>query len=409
MEVMAYPRWIRVRQNLDGKRVDDPYRLVHDQLAAGAARFPVKPGARIAVTAGSRYIANLLPITRAVIDYVVSQGGRPFVVPAMGSHGGATARGQLQVLEEYGVTEKALGVPILSSMEVDQLGTVEGIPVYLDRHAREADGIVVINRVKAHQVFKGEIQSGLNKMLAVGLGKRKGADVIHGSGRIDILGTIGDEIRSRVPVLFGVAILENSYDETREVAVVTPDQFTKYDRSWAKQSRTLMPRIPVRELDLVIVDAMGKDISGSGMDTNVIGFTRRVMPTGQTAVPLAVLGLTEKTEGNAMGVGLADFTTRRLVGQIDYRATYTNVLATGIYSTGRIPVVFESDRELLETLLQKLERPEEARIVRIKDTLHLDSFLATESLLGEIRRQGTLETDGETIATSFDMQGRLDF
>jgi len=409
MNIMVYPRWIRVRQNLDRKRVDDPYRLVYDQLTSGSGRFPVKQGARIAITAGSRYIANLVPITRAVIDYIASQGGQPLVVPAMGSHGGATAKGQLQVLEEYGMTEKTLGVPICSSMEVVQIGVVEEIPVYLDKNAHEADGIVVINRVKAHQVFKGEIQSGLNKMLAVGLGKKKGADAIHGSGRIDVLGTIGDHIRSHVPVLFGVAILENSYDDTREVAVVTPDQFKEYDRLWAKLSRSLMPRIPVRELDLVIVDAMGKDISGSGMDTNVIGFTRRMMPTGQTAIPLAVLGLTEKTEGNAMGVGLADFTTRRLVGQIDYRATYTNVLATGIYSTGRIPVVFETVRELLETLLGKLERPEEARIIRIKDTLHLDSFLATESLVGEIRRQDALETDGEMITTSFDAQGRLDF
>ncbi len=406
---MDYPRWIKVRQNLDGKRVDDPYRLVHDQLTSGAGRFPVERGARIAVTAGSRYIANLLPVTRAVIDYIASQGGQPFVVPAMGSHGGATAKGQLKVLEEYGMTEQALGCPILSSLEVVQVGVCEGIPVYLDRNAQEAEGIVVINRVKAHQVFKGEIQSGLNKMLAVGLGKKKGADAIHGSGRIDVLGPIGDEIRSRAPVLFGVAILENSYDETREVAVIPPDRFREYDRSWAKLSRTLMPRIPVRELDLVIVDAMGKDVSGSGMDTNVIGFTRRMMPTGQTAVPLAVLGLTEKTDGNAMGVGLADFTTRRLVGQIDYRATYTNVLATGIYSTGRIPVVFETDRELLETLLGKLEQPPEARIIRIRDTLHLDSFLATDALLGEIRRQEALETDGEMIATRFDGQGRLDF
>ncbi len=406
---MAYPRWIRVRQNLDRKRVDDPYRLVHDQLTAVCGHFPVKRGARIAVTAGSRYIANLVPITRAVIDHIASQGGRPFMVPAMGSHGGATAQGQLQVLEEYGLTEKALGVPILSSMEADRIGVVEGIPVYLDRHAHEADGIVVINRVKAHQVFKGEIQSGLNKMLAVGLGKKRGADAVHGSGRIDILGAIGDEIRSRVSVLFGVAILENSYDETREVAVVTPDQFKDCDRSWAKLSRALMPRIPVRELDLVIVDAMGKDISGSGMDTNVIGFTRRMMPSGATAVPLAVLGLTEKTEGNAMGIGLADFTTRRLVGQIDYRATYTNVLATGIYSTGRIPVVFETDRELLETLLGKLERPGAARIIRIRDTLHLDSFLATEPLLGEIRRQEALATEGKAVETRFDEKGQLAF
>ncbi|MDA8126921.1 MAG: DUF362 domain-containing protein [Deltaproteobacteria bacterium] len=231
---MNYPSWMAVKQNLDRTRVADPYRLVTEQLTGKSGEIPVTPGARIAVTGGSRYIANMVPITRAVIDYLLSRGARPFIVPAMGSHGGATAAGQLQVLEEYGLTESALGVPILSSMEVDQLGVVEGIPVYLDRHAHEADGIVVINRVKPHQVFRGEVQSGLNKMLAVGLGKQKGADAVHGCGRIDVLGTLGDYIRSQVPVLFGVAILENSYDETRDVAVALPDQFREYDRSWVK-------------------------------------------------------------------------------------------------------------------------------------------------------------------------------
>lgn len=406
---MNYPGWMEVSQKLDRERVDDPYRRVREQLAAGSGGQPVRPRAKIAITAGSRFIANQLPITKAVIDHLVSQGAEPFVVPAMGSHGGATAKGQLQVLHEYGMTEEALGAPIRSSMETDQIGWVEGVPVFLDRHARRADGIVVINRIKPHQVFRGEIQSGLNKMLAVGLGKKRGADAIHGSGRTDLLGSLGDHIRSQAPVLFGVAILENSYDETREVAVVTPDRFTEQDRSWAKLSRSLIPRIPIRELDLVIVDAMGKDVSGSGMDTNVIGFTRRLMPSGATAVPLAVLGLTPKSEGNAMGIGLADFTTRRLVEAINYPATYTNVMATGIYSTGRIPVVFETERELFDAVLARLERPEAARIIRIQDTLRLDRFLATEALRGEILAQPALAADEQRIETRFDPAGRLNF
>ena len=336
-----------------------------------------------------------------MIDYITAKGGHPFLVPAMGSHGGATARGQVQVLEEFGLTEERLGVPIRSSMEVVQLGVVENIPVYIDKNAHDADGIVVINRIKAHQVFKGDIQSGLNKMLVVGLGKQKGADAVHASGRIDVLGPMGDFVRAAVPVLFGVAILENSYDETRDVAVVTPDQFTAYDIAWAKQSRSLMPKIPIRKLDLVIVERMGKDISGSGMDTNVIGFTRRLLATGQTAVPLAVLELTDKTEGNAMGIGLADFATRRLVERIDYRKTYTNVLATGIYSTGRIPLTLENDREILDAVLGKLEHPEKARVIRIKNTLELDRFLVTEALSGEILQQPQLEIEGETDGDLF--------
>ena len=245
---MGYPKWIRVRQNLDRKRVDDPYRSTYNQLTSLSDSLFAYRDARIAITAGSRYISNLAPITKAVIDYISSKGGRPFLVPAMGSHGGATDHGQVKVLEEIGLTEGKLGVPIHSSMEVVRLGAVENIPVYMDKNAYDADGIVVINRIKAHQVFKGEIQSGLNKMLVVGLGKKEGADAVHASGRIDVLGAMGDFVRSAVPVIFGVAILENSYDETRDVAVVAPDQFKEYDIAWAKESRSLMPKIPIRRL-----------------------------------------------------------------------------------------------------------------------------------------------------------------
>lgn len=404
---MKYPKWISVRQNLDRKRLDDPYRHTCNQLTSLSENLFAWKDARIAVTAGSRYIANLAPITRAVVDYISSKGGRPFLVPAMGSHGGATGHGQVRVLEEIGLTEDTLGVPVRSSMEVVRLGTVENIPAYMDKNAHGADGIVVINRIKAHQVFKGTIQSGLNKMLVVGLGKKAGADAVHASGRIDVLGAMGDFIRSAVPVIFGVAILENSYDETRDVAVVEPDKFKECDTAWVKESRSLMPKIPIRELDMVIVEKMGKDISGSGMDTNVIGFTRRLVITGQVAVPLAVLELTEKTEGNAMGIGLADFTTRRLVEKIDYQSTYTNVLATGVYSAGRIPVTLENDKEILDAVLHRLEHSEKARIIRIKNTLELDRFLVTEALIGEVLQQKQLEVCGEWIETCFDGKGNM--
>ena len=393
---------------MDAKRIDDPYRSVWEQLSARDGLRLVR-NARIAITVGSRCISNLVPMTKAVIDYIAINGGRPFIVPAMGSHGGATDDGQLQVLNEFGFTEETMGVPIHSSMEVVQLGVVENIPIYMDKNAYEADGIVVINRIKPHQVFKGDIQSGLNKMLALGLGKKKGADAIHAACRIDGLGTIGDFIRSRVPVLFGVAILENSYDETRDVAVVNPEQFKDYDLSWAKQSRSIIPKIPIRRLDMVIVDAMGKDISGSGMDTNVVGFTRRLLASGQAAVPLAVLDLTEKTDGNAMGIGLADFTTKRLVEKINYATTYTNVLATGVYSAGRTPMMFKTDKDILDVVLRKQENPEKARIIRIKNTLHLGVLMATEALIDEVLQQDQLETDGERIETSFDENGNFSF
>jgi hypothetical protein len=404
---MKYPRWIRIRQNLDTKRVVDPAAEVGTQLSALEGTFKIAKGARIAITAGSRYIANLSLITKVVVDFIRTKGAYPFLVPAMGSHGGATKDGQIGVLRELDLTEESIGAPIYSSMEVVTLGSVEDIPVYFDKTAVAADGIIVINRIKAHQAFRGDIQSGLNKMMAVGLGKKKGADAVHGSGRIDVLGSIGDFIISAVPILFGIAILENSYDETRDVAVLHPRQFKEYDMKWAQKSREILPRIPFRSLDLVIVDEMGKDISGSGMDTNVIGFTRRITPTGQQAVPLAVFDLTEKTAGNAMGIGLADFTTARLIEKIDYQMTYTNVIATGIYSAGRIPVTLDSEKAVIDTVLQKLDEPDEARIVRIKNTLQLEDFYATESLQGEAEENRNLQTENTRFDTSFNDRGDL--
>lgn len=404
---MKYPKWINVHQKLDRQIDLHPTETVHEQLVAMAPS--VKPGDRIAITAGSRYISNLVDVTKTVADYLKSRGAEPFVVPAMGSHGGATDLGQLKVLADFGFSEQRLGVSMRSSMDVVRLGEMEGIPVFFDKNAYEADGIVVINRVKPHQFFKKEIQSGLNKMMALGLGKKKGADTIHGCGRTDILGDIGDFICTRAPILFGVAILENAYDETRNVAVVTPDKFKEIDTSWAQKARKMMPKIPIRELDLIIVEEMGKDISGSGMDTNVIGFTRRLNPSGQVAVPLAVLDLTDKSDGNAIGIGLADFVTRRLVRKVDREKTYTNVIASGVYSAGRIPITFETEREIIEVILSKMEKPEEARIVRIRNTFSMDTFTATETLLEDISNNKALSVIGEPMETSFNVDHALAF
>ena len=404
---MEYPRWIKVSQELDRKRDEDPVQTVREQARAVGEALEINDGDRIAITAGSRSISNLVGITMAVIDYIKSRGGAPFLVPAMGSHGGATADGQKKLLEEYGFTEETMGVPILSSMDVVLLGEVEGVPIYLDKNAYTADGIIVINRIKPHQVFKGEIQSGLDKMMALGLGKKKGADAIHNSGRTDCLDRIGDFIIAKAPILFGVGILENAFDETRDIAVITPGDFKEYDKKWAKVSRGLLPRIPIRDLDLVLVDEMGKDISGSGMDTNVIGFTRRTDPSGNVAVPLAVFDLTEKSDGNAIGIGLADFTTRSLVEKIDFKKTNINVIATGIYSAGRIPITLESERDIMDVILLKLQTPQKSRIIRIKNTFHLEEFFATEALVPEIEDNGSLSYLGNVINTAFDDEGNL--
>jgi hypothetical protein len=404
---MKYPQWINVHQKLDRKVDPNPVETVRKQLASMAPA--VKPGDRIAITAGSRFISNLVEMTKAVADYLKSKGAEPFVVPAMGSHGGATDQGQLKVLADFGFSEQQLKVPIRSSMDVVELGEVEGIPIFFDKNAAAADGIVVINRVKPHQVFKKEIQSGLNKMMALGLGKKKGADAIHSCGRTDILGEIGEFICSRAPILFGVAILENAYDQTRNVVVIRPEKFKEVDASWAKKARSLMPKIPIRDLDLIVVEEMGKDVSGSGMDTNVIGFTRRLNPSGQVAVALAVLDLTDKSGGNAIGIGLADFVTQRLADKVDRKKTNINVIATGVYSAGRIPITLASEKEIIGVILSKMEKPEKARIIRIKNTLYIDSFMATANLLEDIDKNEALSVIGKPMDTVFNAEHTLEF
>ena len=406
---MKYPKWIRAYQQLDNKRDDNPSHTLGIQLESIQNKLHIKEGDSIAVTVGSRSISNLVPLTKRVIDFLKSKGAAPFLVPAMGSHGAGTSEGQRQLLEELGFTERSMEVPVLSSMEVVLLGEVEGIPIYMDKIAFESKGVIVINRLKPHQVFKGDIQSGLNKMLALGLGKKRGAEVIHLAGRGDVLGQIGDFICLKAPILFGVAILENSYSETRNVAVVFPQEFKEIDRRWAKESRSFLPRIPFRSLDLVLVDEMGKNISGSGMDTNVIGFTRHLDNTGKAAVPLAVCDLTEESDGNALGMGLADFMTQRLKDKVDFSKTYTNAIATGIYSAGRIPITLESEREILNAVLEKYQEPVKTKIVRIKNTLHLEEFLITEALIPEAEKNDKIRFDGELIGTDFDDSGRLSF
>jgi hypothetical protein len=328
----------------------------------------------------------------------------------MGSHGGATDEGQKRLLADLGISEASMGCPVVSSMTVEEIGrTAKGTPVYLDRHAVHADGIIVINRIKPHTAFRGGIESGLCKMLAVGLGKHKGARQMHAAGLGSTLVEAARVILARVPVLAGVAVLENSLDETAEVHVVAPEKFEETDRRLLERAWQTLPRIPFDPLDVLIVEEMGKNISGTGMDKNVIGIGPRVggkMEMGAPAVStIVVLGLTSESHGNATGVGLADITTRRLVDSIDYKATYTNVLTTRLWSAGRLPVIMETDRDAIEVALGETP-PAQVRFVRIKNTSHLEELEISEALLPEAR-QGGLTVVSEPRPLEFDETGHL--
>jgi len=407
---MAVPNVIRVRQEFDRTRLHDPCGAVAAGLKKLGAAGKLKPGARIAITAGSRGINNLVAMTRAAADAVKSMRGQPFIVPSMGSHGGATDEGQKNLLAELGISEASMGCPVVSSMEVEEVGrTGNDTPVYLDCNALHADGIIVINRVKPHTAFRGEIESGLCKMLAVGLGKHRGAQQMHRAGLGPTLVEAARLILARAPVLAGIAVLENSLDETAEIYVVPPDRFEDTDRMLLKRAWKVLPRVPFDPLDVLIVDEMGKNISGTGMDNNVIGIGPRVggkMEMGHPAVSaIVVLGLTPETHGNANGVGLADITTRRLVDSIDYKATYTNVLTTRLWSAGRLPVIMETDREAIEVAVGETP-PEQVRLVRIKNTLHLEELEISEALLPDATKAGLTVVRGPQ-PLAFDGTGRL--
>jgi hypothetical protein len=407
---MAVPSVIRVRQEFDRARLQDPCGVVAAGLKKLGAAGTLKPGARVAITAGSRGINNLVAMTRAAADAVKAMGGQPFIVPSMGSHGGATDEGQKNLLAELGISEASMGCPVVSSMAVEEVGrTGNDTPVFLDENALHADGIIVINRVKPHTAFRGEVESGLCKMLAVGLGKHRGAQQMHRAGLGPTLVEAARLILARAPVLAGIAVLENSLDETAEIQVIPPERFEDTDRELLKRAWKVLPRVPFDPLDVLIVDEMGKNISGTGMDNNVIGIGPRVggkMEMGHPAVSaIVVLGLTPETHGNANGVGLADITTRRLVDSIDYKATYTNVLTTRLWSAGRLPVIMETDREAIEVAVGETP-PEQVRLVRIKNTLHLEELEISEALLPDATKAGLTVVRGPQ-PLAFDGTGRL--
>jgi hypothetical protein len=407
---MSLPRLFRVQQVFDKTRIEDAAGTVATGLRRLGIEKRIQPGARIAITAGSRGIQNLVEMTRAAVDTVKALGGRPFIVPAMGSHGGATDEGQKNLLADLGISEATMGCPVVSSVAVEEIGhTPAGVPVYLDKNALHADGIIAINRVKLHTVFRGPVESGLCKILAVGLGKHKGAQQIHKIGVAEIVVESARVILAKAPVLAGVAILENSRDETMEIHVVPPERFEATDAALLARAWQLFPRVPFDPLDVLVVDEMGKNISGTGMDTNVIGVGGRLggkMTMGSPVVStVVVLGLTAETHGNANGIGLADLTTRRLVDSIDYKSTYTNVITTRLWAGGRLPLILDTDREAIALAVGDVPM-DQLRFVRIKDTLHLEELEISEALLSDARKIG-LTVLGEARELEFDAAGRI--
>jgi len=411
---MGVPRMVRVRQTFPRPRVGDIPRAVAEALER--ARLPVRRGDTVAVGAGSRGVASIDVIVGATVRYLRDLGARPFIFPAMGSHGGGTAEGQLSVLAHYGITEAAMGCPVRATMEVVQVGEALGMPVWLDRYAAEADWIGLVNRVKPHTDFKGAIESGLFKMMTIGLGKHRGAIQYHRAnvhhGYEKVITAVGREMLARARIAFGLGVVENGYDETALIEAFGPADLEEGERRLLAQARTWMARLPFSAIDVLVVEEMGKNISGAGMDSNVIGRAtnpHEPFPADPRILWIVVLDLTDLSYGNATGIGNADFTTRRLVDKIDMKATLINCITACAPGGARIPATFDTDREAIETALSciGLTPPEEARVIRIKNTLVLGELEVSEAFLDEMAGRPDLVRLGEPAPLAFDAAGRL--
>jgi hypothetical protein len=399
---------VKVRQTFDRPRVVDFEGELVRKLRESGALAKVKPGHNIAVTAGSRGIVSLPLMLKILVSEIKRAGGRPFLFPAMGSHGGATAEGQRDMLVGMGITEEVVGAPIRATMETVVVGTSDnGFPVHLDKYAFEADGIVVINRIKPHVAFRGPCESGLMKMIVLGMGKQKGADICHelGFGKMaeNIL-AIGRAALAKANILCGVGILENAYHETARLEVLAGEEIPHREPVLLQEAWRLYPRIYFDRLDVLIIDEIGKDISGTGFDTNVVGrYHTSYASGGPTITRVAVLDITDRSHGNANGLGILDFTTRRAFDKFSFENTYPNSLTSTVPMTVKIPMVLKNDRQAIQAAIKTCNIPDKSnvRLVRIKNTVALDEIAVSENLLAEVKSNRHLEALGEPQAFAF--------
>jgi Lactate racemase N-terminal domain len=417
-----FPKMLEMEQSFPPSKKLDFSSLLEDQFAQTGLREKIKPGMKIALGVGSRGITNLKEIVKATLGVLIQAGARPFIVPAMGSHGGATAAGQIEMLASYGVTTESMGVPIEASMEVRKVGTAfDGLDVVFSVSAFAADGVVVLNRVKPHTDFRGTLGSGIQKMLVIGFGKQVGANNAHCAaahlGYEVVLREFAKTILGAAPIFCGIALVEDQHHQTAVIEVIPPETIVREENRLFQKAQSLLARLPFEEIDLLIIDRIGKDISGSGMDTNVIGrditgYTsslRSDSPVTPRVSRIFVRDLTPASSGNGTGIGMADFTTARFVKALNLQYTYMNALTSLGVLAAKIPIYFDNDREAIHAALASLAQPstEKLRVVRIADTLNLERFLVSESCVKAINGRPGVTTDGTAHDMQFDASSNL--
>jgi len=416
---MEFPLMIRLRNKFEASVAVDIEREIISGFRKLASAKTVKPGASVAVGCSSRGIANYPAIVKATVGYLIDAGLKPFLFPAMGSHGAATAEGQKKVLENYGVSENFIGAPIRSSLDTVQIGeTEDGVPVLIDKIASEADYIVLINRIKSHTEFEHEFESGLLKMMAIGMGKEKGATLyhkafmVHGYPRVIL--SVAQKVIQTGRILCGVGIVENGYARTTRLEVLSAEEIIPQEKMLLKEAKRLAPGLPFEDVDVLIIDEMGKDISGSGFDTKVVGRILMPLIADEPKTPrvkrIVVCDLTQKTEGNADGIGIADFVTRRLVDKIEFRALYVNALAGGEPEHAKIPLTLANDREALQAAIDSvgLIQKERLKIIRIRNTLKLSVVDVSMAYQQEISERSNLEIISGPQPFRFDPNNNLE-
>lgn len=408
------PKMVAVRQKFDREKIEDIPAAVLKEMDRDDVKAKIRPGMSIAITAGSRGIDNLALVIREVVSFLKKQGAEPFVIPAMGSHGGSTAEGQKAIVTEYGVTEEYVGCPVKATMETVEIGKLDdGRPILINRLAAEADGIISLNRIKAHTAFRGRYESGVMKMLTIGLGCQAGAEVCHRQGILHLgpnVEKFAFGILKNANVILGVGLIENAYDETVKIRVMTKEQIPEEEPKLLDYAKSKMARILIDDVDAMIVDYIGKNISGEGMDPNIAG--RWIVPTikgGINATRIGILDLTNETLGNFVGLGMADTCSKRVVEKISTDATYPNSLTSTVTELCKIPMYFDDHKKTIQATIKMVpaKSPEEVTMIRINNTLAMDTIWVSENLLEQVKKTPGMEILSEAEELKFDANGNL--
>jgi hypothetical protein len=414
LKEIPVPKMAKVRVKFNEKKIDNLEQALMEKLQQEHIRNKIQPGMEIAIAVGSRGLDRLVELTSVTVKFLKELGAKPFIIPSMGSHGGATAEGQREVLAHLGVTEESVGCEIRSSMDVDKIGELEnGLPVYVDKYASEADGIVVLNRVKPHTAFRGPVESGIMKMISIGLGKQRGAEACHQLGfkyMAENIPAMAKMIMEKKPVLFGIATIENAFDKVAAVDVLTSEEIISREVDLQSKAKELLPKLYFDQLEVLVIDQIGKNISGDGMDPNITGrYPTPYAHGGPDVTKMVVLDLTHETEGNANGVGTADFTTQRLVDKMDREVTYANGLTSTVVAPTKIATTLPNDREAIQAAIKTSNILDftKVKMVRIKNTLEISEIEVSEALVEYVKHHLNMELISDLDEIPFDEKGNL--